>query len=307
MATWYPNAVRKPIVRNFGGRRSRTRAVVLHVDAGGANSLQGWFNSPASGASSHFYVKYDGTVEQYVDADLVAWTQREGNASCVGIETQGKGDGMWTPAQLRALAALVRWLCDRYGIPKASMGNSRTTSRGIGYHRMGIDPWRVSGGETWGPRGKVCPGNDRVVQFPGLVASVAAGAVGNPIGGGGSVTIPTIPGRPAPIEEDDLTPDQARKLDAIYAALFDGGTSMPGGQPMKDRLEQHFAEVKAQNTDIAKRVNEFRAASISGADLRALIAAIPGLVWQVTVNRGSRKIPVIQELADIKTNQEKKG
>lgn len=131
--------------------------------------------------------------------------------------------------------------------------------------------------------------------------------VGNPIGGGGSVTIPTIPGRPAPIEEDDLTPDQARKLDAIYAALFDGGTSMPGGQPMKDRLETKFAELSAQNTDIARRVNDFRAASVREEDLRALIAAIPGLVWQVTVNRGSKKIPVIQELADIKTNQEKKG
>lgn len=175
MSTWYPLAVRKPIVRNFGGKRPTTRGLILHVDAGGANSLQGWFNNPSAGASSHFYVKYDGTVEQYLDADLVAWTQRAGNASCVGIETQGKGDGDWTPAQLASMVALLRWLTVRYGVPAVSMGSSLPQARGIGYHRMGIDPWRVSGGQVWGPRGKVCPGNLRVAQFPGVVAAVAHG------------------------------------------------------------------------------------------------------------------------------------
>lgn len=181
MSTWYPYAVRKPIVRNFGGKRRVTRAVVLHVDAGAAKSLQGWFNNPSAGASSHFYVTYDGTVEQYVDADLIAWTQRSGNATCIGIETQGKGDGEWTPAQLASIVALVRWLNDHYGISDVSMGNSRPASRGIGYHRMGIDPWRVAGGEVWGPRGKVCPGDRRVAQFPYVVNAVAGGTPVPPV------------------------------------------------------------------------------------------------------------------------------
>lgn len=175
MATWYPLAVRKPIVRNFGGKRPSTRGIVNHVDAGAAASLQGWFNNPTAGASSHFYVKYDGTVEQYVDADLIAWTQRAGNLTCVGIETQGKGDGEWTPAQFASLVALNRWLCERYGIPKVDMRNSLPSSRGMGYHGYGIDPWRVPGGEVWGPRGKVCPGIKRKAQFPSLVAAVAGG------------------------------------------------------------------------------------------------------------------------------------
>lgn len=178
MSTWYPHAVRKPIVRNFGGKRRSTRAAIAHVDAGGAASLQGWFNNPASGASSHFYVKYDGTVEQYVDADLIAWTQRAANATAIGIETQGLGSGTWTPAQAAALAALIRWLCDHYGIPKVDMGSSRPGARGIGMHRYGIDPYRASGGEIWGPRGKACPGNDRVAQFPQVVAAVAGGGIG---------------------------------------------------------------------------------------------------------------------------------
>lgn len=177
MATWYPLAVRKPIVRNHGGKRRSTRAVVSHVDAGGAASLQGWFNNPSAGASSHFYVKYDGVVEQYLDADLIAWCQRDGNATCVSIETQGKGDGDWTPAQLASLVALNRWLCERYGLPKANMLTSRSSARGLGYHGYGIDPWRVSGGEIWGGRGKACPGEKRKAQFPGVVAAVASGAV----------------------------------------------------------------------------------------------------------------------------------
>lgn len=172
MSAFYPLAIQKPIVRNHGGRRAVTRAAIVHVDAGGAASLQGWFNNPASGASSHFYVKYDGAVEQYLDADLIAWTQRAGNSTCVGIETQGKGEGTWTPAQLASLVGLLRWLGQRYGIPLTNMLNSRRASRGIGIHRFGIDPWRVGAGEVWGGRGKICPGHDRVSQFPGVLAAL---------------------------------------------------------------------------------------------------------------------------------------
>ena len=186
MAT-YPHAVQKRISRNHGGVRKSTRAVVLHVDAGGAQSLFGWFNNPKSSASSHFYVRYDGVVEQYLDTALTAWTQRDGNGSCIGIETQGKGDGEWTPAQAASLAALVRWLCDTHGIEKVDMVTSRRAARGIGMHRYGIDPWRASGGEVWGGRGKICPGPDRVRQFPGVVHSVATGS-----------GVPATPPAPAP-------------------------------------------------------------------------------------------------------------
>lgn len=177
MAAIYPLALQKPIVRNHGGRRSRTRAAILHVDAGGAASLQGWFNNPRSSASSHFYVKYDGTVEQYLDADLIAWTQRAGNTTCVGIETQGLGTGQWTPAQAASIVALLRWLCERYSIPVESMITSAPNSRGIGIHRYGIDPWRSTGAEVWGGRGKICPGEERVAQFPGIISALRGGQV----------------------------------------------------------------------------------------------------------------------------------
>lgn len=170
----YPNAHYMPIRANYGGPRQRTRAVVLHVDAGGAQSLYGWFNNPAAMASSHFYVTYAGRVEQYLDIGTTAWTQRAGNASCIGIETQGVGDGAWTEAQLNALAPLLRWLCQFYSIPVKDMGSSAPTASGIGMHRYGIDPWRRPDGEVWGANGKVCPGEKRVAQFAGLLQRARA-------------------------------------------------------------------------------------------------------------------------------------
>lgn len=172
----YPGARWRPISTNHGGRRTKTRAAVLHVDAGGADSLYGWFSNPAAKASSHFYVTYDGVVEQYLDTDTVAWTQREGNTSCIGIETQGKGDGAWTGAQLDAIDALLRWISTTHGVPLVDMGTSRPGARGIGMHRYGIDPWRAPDAETWGPRGKVCPGEARVKQFHTIVIPRLAGS-----------------------------------------------------------------------------------------------------------------------------------
>jgi hypothetical protein len=54
---------------------------------------------------------------------------------------------------------------------------------------------------------------------------------------------------PNPVQEDEMTPEQSRKLDAIYAAIFDGGTSMPEGKPLKDLIHDNFTQVKS---DIAK-------------------------------------------------------
>lgn len=248
MATWYPRAVRKPISRNHGGPRRSTRGIIQHVDAGGAESLQGWFNNPAASASSHFYVKYTGVVEQYLDADLIAWTQRDGNATCIGIETQGKGDGAWTQAQFDALVALNRWLCDRYGIPKQSMGNSKPSSRGLGYHRMGIDPWRVSGGEVWGPRGKVCPGDLRVNQFNALVSAVARGSAPAPA--------PAPPKAPAINEEDEMYVVLNEKNNA--AVVVSGGRTAPVvGWDMYVRLTQTLPSVKVSDAQFAALVQNF--------------------------------------------------
>jgi len=49
--------------------------------------------------------------------------------------------------------------------------------------------------------------------------------------------------------EDDMTPEDRRMLKAVYDAIFNGGTSMPEGKPLKDLIHDNFTQVKS---DIAK-------------------------------------------------------
>ena len=194
MATLLPGAVWRPISVNYGGFRRSTRGVVFHVSASAtAKSLYGWFSNPSAQASSHLHIDVDGVIEQYVDLDRIAWTHRAANATMIGIETQGGANGGWTDAQVKSLVYAATWLAQRYGFPLGDMGNSKLSSRGVGLHRYGCSPWRVAGGEVWGPNGKVCPGNDRVAQFKGGMLGGAATPPPAPGGGSGSANNPYNP------------------------------------------------------------------------------------------------------------------
>lgn len=46
-------------------------------------------------------------------------------------------------------------------------------------------------------------------------------------------------------EEDDMNPEDRRMLKAVYDAIFNGGTSMPEGKPLKDLIHDNFTTVKA--------------------------------------------------------------
>ncbi len=167
MVTRIPGCTWRPIQHNYTARRRPgTDGAVVHVTAApNATSQFGWFNNPAAQASSHVHVDIYGKSEQYVDADLIAWCQREGNLRYLSIETQGGADGQWTVAQAAEVLRILAWAAKHYGFPLADMLTSRPGARGVGVHRYGIDPWRVSGGQVWGGRGKVCPGNERYAQF----------------------------------------------------------------------------------------------------------------------------------------------
>jgi len=49
--------------------------------------------------------------------------------------------------------------------------------------------------------------------------------------------------------EEDMNPEDRRMLKAVYDAIFNGGTSMPEGKPLKDLIHDNFTQVKS---DIAK-------------------------------------------------------
>lgn len=179
---WFPGAIRKEVTRHRTSLvlvNGRYRAVVFHIAVSDSASLFNYFNQPGN-PTSHFYVRKTGVVEQYVDTQFRAPAQLEGNPTCISIETEGGTEagcsGTWTAEQVNALTDLTVWLNQVGGLPLVAMPNSLPASVGVGYHRLGINPWRVSGGETWSDAtGKECPCDHRIAQIPGILAAAQQG------------------------------------------------------------------------------------------------------------------------------------
>jgi hypothetical protein len=193
----YPGANVRLIDTSYLSGRSMAvyNRVNLHVQAG-TGSLYGFFNQSGR-ASSHFWVSYGGTVEQYVDTKLQAEADLDGNDATISIETEG-GTGStadvdgWTEAQLAAIAGIVRWAMDTHGIPRKLADNAfsgNDSSKGLSWHRLGIDgnfpalpdiragrKQRGGGMYYSSSTGKVCPGGGKIQQIPGILDRVNGGA-----------------------------------------------------------------------------------------------------------------------------------
>ncbi|MFZ5824941.1 MAG: N-acetylmuramoyl-L-alanine amidase [Bacillota bacterium] len=123
---------------NFGypqgrpGRNGRDiMGICYHVAEGSRASVESWFGSPKSQASSHFLVCRDGAVVQFVAEEDAAWTQGDTqavtwplydravnpNLVLLGIEHEGYPHEPWTEAMIQADVALTLHLCERFAIP----------------------------------------------------------------------------------------------------------------------------------------------------------------------------------------------
>lgn len=138
--------------------------VVLHVAVSTAPSLFNFFKHDG-GIESHFYVRFDGTVEQYRDTDYEADAQALGNSwiasdgkrhGFLSIETEGMGPGKWTPHQIAAIKKLLLELAGHYGFPLRKCPGPYEA--GVGYHRQF---------RAWNPDSHSCPGDGRIRQFHG--------------------------------------------------------------------------------------------------------------------------------------------
>lgn len=129
---------------------------------------------------------------------------------------------------------------------------------------------------------------------PGRVAEIArtlGGLVSNPIGGGATVNVPTIPGRPAPIEEDDDMRQDERDwlyrcaqileaLDPQRARLKEAADRVMGVLPDKRMPDQSVATVlttaegQILRDDIAASTS--RAVAETSAAFHQLVARIDG-------------------------------
>lgn len=184
----YHGAIWRPLARTITSRMTAHNRVNLHVAVSEAASLHGFF-SGAGRPWSHFYVRKDGTVEQYVDTDFRSGADLDGNDATISIETQGgvtspQGEP-WTPEQVEALARLFAWAVQTHGIELrlAESSHLGERSRGLSWHRLGVDGdfpalpdlragrLQRGGGMRYSTaRGKVCPGDAKILQAPGILA-----------------------------------------------------------------------------------------------------------------------------------------
>jgi hypothetical protein len=154
-----PFAVKKLIPAGSNDPRINARAAILHVDAGNATSLYEYFRDRSGGIESHFFIKLDGTIEQYRDTDYQADANYRANDFAVSIETQGFGGGKWTRKQLRSIKRLLLWLNKVENIPLRKI--QKWDGSGVGYHTQFGAPG------PWTPVAKSCPGPERIKQFNG--------------------------------------------------------------------------------------------------------------------------------------------
>lgn len=185
----YPGAIWLPITASKGRKPlALHNRVNLHVAVSEAASLHSFFNTPGR-ADSHFYVRKDGTVEQYVDTNLRAFADLEGNDATISVETQGglrdPNGEPWTPQQVEALARLYAWAVRTHGVPRQIARDSKVgaSSHGLSWHRLGIDgnfpalpDARAGRGQRGGgmhystSAGKACPGDAKIRQVPDVYA-----------------------------------------------------------------------------------------------------------------------------------------
>ena len=173
--TWVPFAKAEP-VPSHSGPMSAHQGLVLHVQVGNGDCY-GEFANPANQASSTWWVSKAGELVQYVDSDVMAWTEAAGNGTWDSVETEGETTEPLTNAQVLTLARLYVWGHQAYGWPLKNAETPMDT--GFGWHGMGGLAW----GGHYG-----CPGDLRKAQRTGVL--YLAGLILNP---------------PTPFKENEMT------------------------------------------------------------------------------------------------------
>lgn len=189
---WYPKAIRKNIPPGNNDPKIIPVGLVYHVRDGVGPSLYPYFSGPSGGIESTWYIRYDGTVEQYRDSLYEADANGKGNSWVVGgkryglhsVETEGREKGKWTAEQIQSLKDLTVWDAKYHGWPLQLCPD--WNGPGVGYHVMFGAPG------PWTNVAKTCPGPDRVKQFQQIFVPWLRGQGVTPA--------------PAPVEDDMPTP-----------------------------------------------------------------------------------------------------
>jgi hypothetical protein len=95
--------------------------IVLHSTEGSLGSTITEFTTGTRQVSAHYVIAKDGTIYQMVRDSVRANHARGANGNSIGIEHVAADTEALTGAQGQASAALLRWLCEQYDIPRTSI------------------------------------------------------------------------------------------------------------------------------------------------------------------------------------------
>lgn len=243
-----PGAIWKPITAKKNRKKlTLWNRVNLHVAVSESASLHGFFNRSGR-VDSHFYVRKDGTIEQYVDTAYQAFSDLDGNDATISVETQGgvtnADKEQWTKEQVAALAKIFKWARDTHGIANKIATSSKLgkESRGLSWHRLGIDgnfPQLPSpsagrlqrgGGMHWSKHfGKLCPGAAKIRQIPEIFEASQVDKVSD---------------SPKPTPVPDVKPDaKALEVDGLWGSATTSRAQEEAGTPRDGKVsgqeEQH--------------------------------------------------------------------
>lgn len=267
----YPGAVQRNLGK--GGSALSPDVLCLHTMVGSLKGTDSYFRTVS--VFSHFGIGgawggdvaagLDGVVYQWGDTSRRAAANLDGNDHILSVETADNAVRPiqpWTTKQQTAIVNLLVWAHKTHGIPLVLVPDSKPGRRGIAYHRLGCDPYRVDGGELWSSSyGKDCPTQARINQIPSLIARAIV------VAQGGTDDMPLDSADKAAIKSIVDTSNAWYNIRAVGAAL-----SGSGNQAYPNGAEDTAGwNMRAQ---LAPLISELAASKAREAGLLAAITAI---------------------------------
>lgn len=158
---WCEFATHKPLPENKTEPKIDPRIMIFHSAAVNVSSLYDAFNRDGNSIESHFFIKWDGEIEQYMDTNRQADANRYANDFAISVETEDDGDPNtqpWTDAQMVSKVRLFNWALQHH--PRMERQECPAWDEpGFGYHTMWGSP------SPWTPVAKSCPGHIRIKQY----------------------------------------------------------------------------------------------------------------------------------------------
>lgn len=260
----YPAAHVDLLTKGSPTALTRVDGYVAHTIVGSAASAINLFKGNGYGGSTaHFVMDYAGKVTQLVDTKHRANCQVDGNWRLLSCEHADYGEGFptwnlndgsqvpaFTDAQVAAEIELQVWMAKTHGFPVWLMESSMSTEKGIGWHKLGVNPYRIAGSEVWSSSyGKQCPGSRRIDQLKNVIFPAVRARVNPPP----KAPTPNVPKPPTPKPATTRGHDMflfRRKNPGSGVRLFTGSAA-PINSDFNDQNAAEIGKALADPTHIA--------------------------------------------------------